>query len=212
MGVRSSGACVSPSQGGHRALGTVLPDCCRQRRRLTRESVPGALRPGRGWAGLALRAALSEMVGSLAAVPSGCTGQVLPSGPALCQLPGWQPGSAVSPLDDSDGSSRSPAHIQVTFCPSSCLEAPGRHHHTPCLLLEGIQAPSPRSLDTLSCSGSRGLAGRLHARGMLVGRGWARPSLLKACTRLGGRRCQTNVTSYPPPLAPPGLGRLLGWC
>ena len=73
---------MSPSQGGHRALGTAPPDCCRQRRRLARVSVPGALRPGCGWAGLALRAALSEMGGGAwQQSPQAAQGRFCPAAP-----------------------------------------------------------------------------------------------------------------------------------
>ena len=150
------GARVSPSQGGHRALGTAMPDCRGQRRRLTQASVSGALRPGRRWAGWLSGDALSEL-----AEPGGGPARLHRAGSAqrphplptsrpaarLCRVPSGRPRRP----------SRLPARVQVTFRPSSCPEAPRRHHHTPCLLPEGIQAPSPRSLDTVLCSGPRGL-------------------------------------------------------
>ena len=189
---------MSPSQGGLRALGTAPPDCCRQRRRLAQASVPGALRPGRGWAGRALGAALSEMGRSLVVSPQAAQGRFCPAAiPAANSQAGGQalPCAPGRPLRAQFSRSR-PGHLPPFILPGSPWETPSR----PRLLPEGIQVPSPCSLDTLSCSG---LAGRLHTRGMLVGRGRARPPLLEACTRLGGRRCQTDVTSSLSPWSRP---------
>ena len=204
---------MSPSQGGHRALGTVPPDCCRQRRRLSRVSVPGALRPGRGWAGLALRAALSEMGGEPGSSPlrlhragSAQRPRPLPTPrPAarLCRVPSGQLRRALQV------SCSYPGHLPPFILPGSPRETPSRplspprRHSSSFTLLPGH--PLVQWLPWAGC--------RLHVRGMLVGRGRARPSLLKACTRLGGRRCRTDVTFLSPSPGPAGLGHLLwSWC
>lgn len=100
-----------------------------------------------------------------------------------------------------------PGHLSPFILPGSPQETPS-HPLSPPRRHSGSFTPLPGHPPVQWTPWS----GPLHLRGVLVGRGRAGPPLLEACTRLGGRRGRRDVTSSPPPLAPPGLGHLLGWC
>ena len=202
------GARVSPSQGGHRALGTAMPDCRGQRRRLTQASVSGALRPGRRWAGWLSGDALSEL-----AEPGGGPARLHRAGSAqrphplptsrpaarLCRVPSGRPRQALQASCSCAG------HLSPFILPGSPQETPS-HPLSPPRRHSGSVTPLP---------GHRPVqwapwAGPLHLRGVLVGQGRAGPPLLEACTRLCGRRGRRDVTPSPTPRPRPARGTCWG--
>ena len=148
--------------------------------------------------------------GSLAAVPPGCTGQVLPSGPTLCRLPGRQPGSAVSPLDDPAGP---PGFLLVCRSPFALHPArkpPGDTITPPVSSQKAFRLRHPAPWTPSCAVGPVGWSSPPEGRA-----GWPRsgraPSLGGLYQALWEKGPERRDSLSPSP-APPGPGHMLGWC